>query len=85
MKIGRAGFRKAVKVGEENALEILVDLFDCLDNVEPPPTREIIPLYVKPQVMCADNHACVGQVVAKEVKHPAVSSSTCLHLLETYP
>jgi len=48
MKIGRAGFRKAVKVGEENALEILVDLFDWLDALEPWPTTEIIPLYVKP-------------------------------------
>jgi len=65
MKIGRAGFRKAVKVGEENALERLVDLFDWLDALEPRPTTEIIPLYVKPQAMAADTHARVDQVVVR--------------------
>jgi len=81
MKIGRAGFRKAVKVGEENALETLVDLF--LDGLEPQPTTETTSPYGKPQAMVADTHTRMNQAVAKEAEHPAVSSSTYMHL-ESY-
>jgi len=41
MKIGRARFRRAVKAGEEVALEMLADLFDWLDGLEPQMTREL--------------------------------------------
>lgn len=34
---------KAVKAGEENALEMLVNLFDWLDGLEPEPVTEIVP------------------------------------------
>lgn len=36
--------RKAVKTGEESALEMLVDLFDWLDGLERQPTTENISL-----------------------------------------
>jgi len=42
MRKGRADFRNAVKAAEENALEMLVDLFDWLDSVEPRPTMEVV-------------------------------------------
>ena len=38
MKKGWADLRNAVKAAEENALEMLVDLFDWLDSIEPQPT-----------------------------------------------
>ena len=41
--------QKAVKNAEQNALEMLVDLFDWLDGLEPQPTTEIIALYEKAQ------------------------------------
>ena len=85
MKSRRAGFRKLVNVEEENALEILVDLFDWLDGLEPQPMTGIIPPYAKPHSAVANTHACTDQAVAKEAKYPAVSDSTCLHLLESYP
>ena len=43
--------QKAVKNAEQNALEMLVDLFDWLDGLEPQPTREIIALYEKSQAI----------------------------------
>jgi len=85
MKTRRVGFRKLVKVEEEDALEILVDLFDWLDGLELQPTTGIIPPYAKPHSAVANTHACTDQAVAKEAKYPAVSDSTCLHLLESYP
>ena len=77
MKMRMAGFRKAVEVEEGNAFEILVDLFDWLDGLEPQPTTEILPLYAKPQDMVADAHAHMGQAMATEAKHSAIGSSTC--------
>jgi len=70
MKIGRAIFRKAVKAGEVYALEMLVDLFDWLDDLEPQSTTELFNQSRKVEAMTADTHA----------KHSAVSRSTCLHL-----
>ena len=43
--------QKAVKSAEENALEMLVELFDWLDGLEPQPTTEIIALYEKSQAI----------------------------------
>ena len=70
MKIERARLCKAVKAGEEDALEMLVDLFDWLDGLEPQPTTELFDQFRNIKAMIADTHA----------KHSAVSRSTCLHL-----
>ena len=42
---------RAVKAGEQSALEMLVGLFDWLDGLEPQPTREIFPLHEEPQII----------------------------------
>ena len=42
MKKGRADLRNAVKAAEQNALEMLVDLFDWLDSVESQPTAGVV-------------------------------------------
>ena len=49
MQKGMSELLRAVKAGEQSALEMLVDLFDWLDGLEPQPTREIFPLYEEPQ------------------------------------
>ncbi len=41
--------KESVERAEENALEMLVELFDWLDGLEPQPTREITTLYEKSQ------------------------------------
>jgi hypothetical protein len=41
----RAYFREAVKASEQDALEMLVDLFDWLDRLEPQPTTTSVSLY----------------------------------------
>ena len=71
MKVGKANLRIAVEAGEEGALEMLVDLLDWLDGLEPQPTTEVVP----------QSRAPMGQTAAKEVKRSAVRRSTCLHLL----
>jgi hypothetical protein len=60
--------QKAVKRAEENALEMLVDLFDWLDGLEPQPTTEIITLYEKSQAiesMITNTLAQMDQTAAK--------------------
>jgi len=42
MKKGKRDLRKEVKAGEEGALEMLVDLFDWLDGLEPQPIKPMI-------------------------------------------
>jgi len=84
MKKERVSFRNAVKAGEENALEMLVDLFDWLDGLEPQPTTEIAPLNDKSRnvtVITASTHAPIAQVAPKKAKHSAVSCSAYLHLV----
>jgi hypothetical protein len=49
MKKGMSELLRAVKAGEQSALEMLVDLFDWLDSLEPQPTREIFPLHDEPR------------------------------------
>jgi len=74
MKTGRAGFRKAVRGAEENAFEMLVDLFDWLDGVEPQPTTEIVSFY--------DNSRKVKDIIERcqtEAKSSGVRCLTCLH------
>jgi len=43
--------QELVKDAEQDALEMLVTLFDWLDGLQPQPTREIIALYEKSQVI----------------------------------
>jgi len=74
VKTGTASFCKAVKASEESALDMLVELFDWLDGLEPQPTT------VGNVNAIADTHPPMDQTVASEANHPAVSSSTCLHL-----
>ena len=62
MERRRADLRNAVKASEQNAIQMLVLLFDWLDGLEPQPTTAMDPN------------------VAKEAKHPPVSSSTCSYL-----
>ena len=64
VKPGRVDFRNAVKVAEEKALEMLVELFDWLDGLEPQPTTEVFPLYDKsPRLkpIIADSRNLMGQ------------------------
>ena len=49
MKKGMSELLRAVKAGEQSALEMLVDLFDWLDGLEPQATREIFPPHEEPQ------------------------------------
>ena len=50
-KKGRKEMQKAVKRAEEMALEMLVDLFDWLDGLEPQPRTEIVTLYEMSQAL----------------------------------
>ena len=80
MKPGRADLRKAVKGGEENALETLVELFDWLDTLEQQPVTNIVPLYQESQnimSMIADTHEVV---VAGKAEESDVSCPPCLHM-----
>ena len=43
--------RNAVKAGEQNALEMLVHLFDWLDGLKPQSMTEVVSLYEKTQVI----------------------------------
>ena len=61
IKERRMESRKTVKAAEQDALEVLVNLFDWLDSLEPQPTTEI-PL--------------MARSVAQAAKVPAVSSSS---------
>ena len=83
LKIGRAGFRNAVKVGEENALEMLVELFDWLDGLEPQPAIDILPLYDKSRrskPIIADYGDLMSQTAVQEANRSGVRCSTFLHL-----
>jgi len=60
--------QKSVKCAEQKALEMLVELFDWLDGLEPQPTKEIIDLYEKSQVIeskITNTLAQMDQTVAK--------------------
>jgi len=46
-------FREAVSVGERDALEMLVYLFDWLDSLEPQPRIKVAPLYKKRNTICS--------------------------------
>jgi len=83
MKKGKGALRREVKAGEENAMEVLVDLFDWLDRLEPQSITKIVPLYQEAQnimSMIADAHAPMDQVVVRKAKDSAVSCPSCPHL-----
>ena len=65
------GMRTAVKAGEEQALGMLVDLFDWLDGLGPQPTTEIVYLYNLSQsieAMITNTLAQMDQAAAKKVE-----------------
>ena len=87
VKKGRPDLRKAVKAGEENALEMMVDFFDWLDGLKPQPTTGIFPpievppkipnppIEVPPKIPNPPTPRPVGKA-----KNSVVSLSPCLHL-----
>ena len=82
MKSGRAAFRKAVKGGEEDALETLVELFDWLDSLEPQPMMNIVSEGQKNRSVIADTHTSMDQdIVVGKAEVSAVSCPPCLHLM----
>jgi hypothetical protein len=63
--------RKTVLAGEEQALEMLVDLFDWLDGLGPQPTTEIVHLYEISQsieAMIANTLAQIDQAATKRAE-----------------
>ena len=67
----RAEMRRAVQAGEEQALEMLVDLFDWLDGLGSQPTTEIVCLYDMSQsieAMITNTLAQMDQAAAKKVE-----------------
>jgi len=69
-----------VKAIEQNALKMLVDLFDWLDGLEPQPTTEIVSLHDhsrKVNPIIEDHCAPKGQT---EAKRSDVRCLTCPHL-----
>jgi len=54
--------RKVVMSAEQNALEMLVELFDWLDGLEPQPTTEIVELYEMSQAIDAGITNTLAQV-----------------------
>ena len=73
MKKGRAELRNAVKAAEQNALEMLVDLFDWLDTVESQPTMEIVG---NPQSIQTDARPSMHRT---EARNTTVSCLPALH------
>ena len=68
------GIKELVKRAEQSALEMMVELFDWLDGLEPQPTREIIALYEKSQDIeskITNTLAQMGQATTKiaEIKN----------------
>jgi hypothetical protein len=94
----RARLRSVMKVAEQNALEMLVDLFDWLGGLEPQSTTETVSLYEHSQVIEATTTNAIAQMnqtATKEAKikeqmrrlqrASVVSSLLCLHpFFETY-
>ena len=88
------GMHKEVKDAEQRALEMLVDLFDWLDGLEPQPTTEIVDLYKRSHVIeskithtlaqmdqASTQMAEINKLVAELQKKSAVSFSSHLNLV----
>src|SRR5258706_11519892 len=76
---------KRAELAEQNALEMLVELFDWLDGLEPQPTRVIIALYGKSQdteLKITDTLAQMGQAAIKmsEIKNLENGTDVSFHL-----
>jgi hypothetical protein len=93
MKMARTEMHKAVGASEEKALEMLVDLFDWMDGLEPHPTTEIVHLYEMAQTIeieITNTLAQMEQTAGKKAEieklmidlknNSDVGSSPCLHL-----
>jgi hypothetical protein len=77
----RADFRNAVKAGEQDALEMLVDLFDWLYDLEQQPTTGIVSHYEKRQNNpVVDTLAPMYPKSTEKAKGSHVSRSSCFHL-----
>ena len=89
----RAKLRQAMKAAEQNALEMLVGLFDWLDGLEPHSATEIVSLYEHSQAIEAkvtdalaqmNQAATMEAMIEKQIevlqRASAVSFSLCLHL-----
>ena len=90
----REEMQKEVKNAEQRALEMLVSLFDWLDNLEPQPTTDIVALYKKSRVIeskitntlaqmdqASTKMAEINKLVDELQNISAVSLSSRLHLL----
>jgi hypothetical protein len=73
MRRGRVNLRKAVEFGELCALDVLVELFDWLDGIEPRPTSEIIKLYKVSQQIEAKITGTLAQVEQAAAKKAAIN------------
>ena len=93
MKKRRADLRDAVKSAEQNALKMLVNLFDWLNSLEPQSVKDIVSLYEHSQAIEAkitNGLAQMGQAAKLEAKieeqktklqrASAVSFLLCFHL-----
>ena len=73
MRKRRTDFRRAVKSAEEETLEVLVDLFDWLDRLEPQPIADVVSRYHSTLIS-------PNQVATKKAIGSIVSYSPCLHM-----
>src|SRR5258706_2205973 len=73
MKKRSAGLRKDVQAGEQNALEMLVGLFDWLDSLEPQGTTEIVARSQKREARGTITLASMDQVMAKKANNQAAA------------
>ena len=71
MKKRKTDMHNAVKAGEQNAMQMLVELFDWLDGLESQGTAES----QKREATSTDSPSPVDQAVPKEVNNSAVSCS----------
>ena len=86
--------QKEVKNAEQRALEMLVNLFDWLDDLEPQPTTDIVALYKKSRAIeskithtltqmdqASTQMAEINKLIGDLKEKSAVSFSSQLHLL----
>ena len=78
MKKRGTDLRNAVKASEQNALQMLVRLFDWLDGLEPQATTEIITRSQKREARSTNTSSPMDQEVSKD---PAVSLSPGTQIL----
>ena len=92
-KLGKE-MQKEVKNAEQRALEMLVNLFDWLDDLEPQPTTDIVALYKKSRAIeskithtltqmdqASTQMAEINKLIGDLKEKSAVSFSSQLHLV----